>query len=64
MFYYPILSLDGQYRTLTLDAFRSYLEERMRAGVWNARVLLREIRERGYSCCKIVSSPQEIGKST
>jgi transposase len=32
-----------------LDRFQAYLEERMRAGVWNARVLLRELRERGYS---------------
>jgi transposase len=32
-----------------LDAFQPYLEERTRAGVWNARVLLRELRERGYS---------------
>ena len=31
-----------------LDAFKPYLEERLRAGVWNAKVLLREIRERGY----------------
>ena len=31
-----------------LDVFKSYLEERMQAGVWNARVLLRELRERGY----------------
>ena len=32
-----------------LEPFQPYLEERMRAGVWNARVLLRELRERGYS---------------
>ena len=31
-----------------LDAFKPYLEERLRAGVWNGRVLLRELRERGY----------------
>jgi len=31
-----------------LEGFKGYLEERMRAGVWNARVLLRELRERGY----------------
>src|SRR5262249_38142375 len=31
-----------------LDAFKPYLEERLRAGVWNARVLLRELRERNY----------------
>lgn len=32
-----------------LEGFKPYMEERMRAGVWNARVLLRELRERGYS---------------
>jgi transposase len=32
-----------------LDSFKPYLEERMRAGVWNARVLLQEIREQGYA---------------
>ena len=31
-----------------LDSFKPYLEDRMKAGVWNARVLLRELRERGY----------------
>lgn len=31
-----------------LEPFQPYLEERMRAGVWNARVLLRELRERAY----------------
>src|ERR1051325_4793602 len=31
-----------------LEGFKPHLEERMRAGVWNARVLLRELRERGY----------------
>jgi transposase len=31
-----------------LDDFKDYLEERLKAGVWNARVLLREVRERGY----------------
>ncbi len=31
-----------------LDEFKPYLEERLRAGVWNGRVLLRERRERGY----------------
>jgi transposase len=31
-----------------LDAFKPYLKERLAAGVWNARVLLRELRERGY----------------
>ncbi len=31
-----------------LDRYQPYLEERLQAGVWNARVLLRELRERGY----------------
>lgn len=31
-----------------LDAFKPYLKERLQAGVWNAQVLLRELRERGY----------------
>jgi transposase len=31
-----------------LDRFRPYLEERLASGVWNARVLLRELKERGY----------------
>jgi transposase len=31
-----------------LDQFKPYLEERMKAGVWNARVLLRELRARNY----------------
>lgn len=34
-----------------LDPFKSYLQERLRAGVWNAVVLLREIRERNYDGC-------------
>lgn len=32
-----------------LDLFKQYLEERLQAGVWNARVLLRELRARGYT---------------
>jgi transposase len=31
-----------------LEAFKPYLRERLQAGVWNARVLLRELRERNY----------------
>ena len=31
-----------------LDAHKSYLEDRLKAGVWNAQVLFREIRQRGY----------------
>jgi transposase len=36
-------------RPSKLDPFKPYLEERRQAGVWNAVVLLRELRERGYS---------------
>jgi len=36
-------------RPSKLDAFKTYIEERMKAGVWNARVLLRELRQRGYA---------------
>jgi transposase len=32
-----------------LEPYKSYLAERRQAGVWNARVLLRELRERGYA---------------
>jgi hypothetical protein len=32
-----------------LDPFQAYLKERMQAGVRNARVLLRELRERNYT---------------
>ena len=31
-----------------LDPFKPYLEERLRAGVWNGQVLLRELRQLGY----------------
>jgi transposase len=31
-----------------LEPFKAYLGERLRAGVWNARVLLRELRGRNY----------------
>lgn len=37
-----------------LEPFKSYLQERLRAGVWNGRVLLRELRERGYDGCYTV----------
>lgn len=36
-------------RPSQLDPFKSYLEERLKAGVWNAVVLLRELRARGYT---------------
>jgi transposase len=32
-----------------LDAFKPFLKQRLDAGVWNAQVLLRELRERGYT---------------
>jgi len=32
-----------------LDTFKPYVEERLKAGVWNAQVLLRELRARGYA---------------
>ncbi|NNE17945.1 MAG: IS21 family transposase [Myxococcales bacterium] len=37
-----------QPRPSKLDCFKPYVEERLEAGVWNAVVLLRELRERGY----------------
>src|SRR4051812_27414534 len=36
-------------RPSKLDAFKPYIEERMKAGVWNAQVLLRELRARGFT---------------
>ena len=32
-----------------LEPFKRYLKEQLQAGVWNAQVLLRELRERSYS---------------
>jgi transposase len=32
-----------------LEAFKPYLKDRLQAGVWNAQLLLRELRERNYS---------------
>lgn len=32
-----------------LDPHKAYLEERLKAGVWNAAVLLRELKQRNYS---------------
>jgi transposase len=34
--------------TSKLEPFKAYLNERLKAGVWNAQVLLRELRERSY----------------
>ena len=31
-----------------LDPHKAYLEDRLKAGVWNVQVLVREIRQRGY----------------
>jgi transposase len=35
-------------RPRILDPFKPYLDQRLAAGIWNAAVLLRELRERGY----------------
>ena len=35
-------------RSSKLDPFKEYIEERLQAGVWDAIVLLREVRARGY----------------
>jgi transposase len=32
-----------------LEPFKPYLQERLQAGVWNAQVLLRELRQRNYT---------------
>jgi transposase len=36
-------------RPSKLDGFKPFLQERVQAGIWNAVVLLRELRERSYS---------------
>jgi transposase len=36
-------------RPSKLDSYKPYLTERLSAGVWNAVVLLRELRKRGYT---------------
>ena len=36
-------------RPSKLDAFKPYIEERLKAGVWNAQVVLRELRARGFT---------------
>ena len=36
-------------RPSKLDRFKPFIEDRLKAGVWNAVVLLRELREHGYS---------------
>jgi len=40
-----------QPRKTLLDAHRPFLEARLQAGVWNAVVLHRELKERGYTGC-------------
>ena len=35
-------------RPSKLDGYAGFIEERLRAGVWNTVVLLRELREQGY----------------
>ncbi len=35
-------------RPTLLDPLKAYIEERLAAGVWNAVVLARELKERGY----------------
>ena len=35
-------------RPSKLEGYKPYLDERLQVGVWNAVVLLRELRERGY----------------
>lgn len=37
------------HKTSKLDPFKTYLEPRLLAGVWNAQVLYRELRQRGYT---------------
>jgi transposase len=36
-------------RPTRLDPYRAFIEQRLQAGVWNARVLLRELRAQGYA---------------
>ncbi len=51
-----------QARPGKLDPFKGYLNQRLQAGVWNAQVLLRELRERsyggGYTTLKAWLQPQ------
>lgn len=36
-------------RASKLDPFKPYIDQRLQAGVWNAEVLLRELRQQGYT---------------
>ena len=38
-------------RPSQLDGFKGYIDQRLSAGVWNAMVLVRELRARGYAGC-------------
>ena len=38
-----------QHTPSKLDPFKAYLEQRLQSGVWNAVVLLRELKEKGYT---------------
>ena len=53
-------------RPSKLDGHKPYLEDRLKAGVWNAQVLLREIRQRGHQGgCTILKDwmqPQRAGR--
>ena len=57
-----------QVQASKLDPFKPYLEERLRARVWNACVLLRELRERnyrgGYTILKDWLQPQRSATRT
>lgn len=44
-----VVSIGGSSVSLREGCLQTYLQERRQAGVWNARVLMRELRERGYS---------------
>src|SRR5262252_1810715 len=36
-------------RPSKLDAFKPYIRDRLKAGVWNAQVIMRELGDRGYT---------------
>lgn len=38
-----------QRRASKLDPYKGYIDERLKAGVWNAVVFLSELRSRGYT---------------
>jgi transposase len=46
-----------------LDPHKPFLKERLTAGVWNAQVSLREIRQRGYTILKDWLHPQRAAAS-